>query len=197
MENGMSIDRLPASTRAKMQRLKQPAADAQPLMRAQVGVFDGTLEERIAAAFGKTDSGDVAILIAEAETAAVICGEAAEQARSQALNPALCAADVAAARHQMEDAAFKRDRMHEAVRRLGERLVEVKRQEEAARRRGAYDAALVERDNLAAELSEIYPAYADKLADLAGRIAANDAVIERVNQRRPDGTPWIAGAELI
>jgi hypothetical protein len=55
-----------------------------------------SLDERIASAFrdGMT-SGDVADLIQQAETAAVACGEAAEVARSQALNPALCAADVA------------------------------------------------------------------------------------------------------
>src|SRR5262249_17782311 len=45
--------------------------------------LDGALEERIAAAFGKTNSSDVAILIAEAETALVACSEAAEMARSQ------------------------------------------------------------------------------------------------------------------
>ena len=183
----MSIERLPASARVKLRRLEQPAADAQPFKRAQVGVFDGTLEERIAAAFGKTSSADVAILIAEAETAVVVCSEAAEKARLQALDPALCAADVAAARHQMEDAAFRRDRMQEAVRRLGERLREVKAQEEEARRRSAYDAALVERDKLAAELTEVYPPLAAKLADPAARVAANDATIECVNQKLPDG----------
>src|SRR5262245_35658952 len=193
----MSIERLPASARANIQRLKQPAADVQPLKRAQGGVFDDTLEERIAAAFGKTNSSDVTALIAEAEIAVVACSEAAEAARLQALNPALCAADVAAARHQMEDAAFKLDRMQEAVRRLGERLREVKTQEEQARRRTAYDAALAERDKLAAELAEVYPPLAAKLADLAARIAANDAEIERVNQKPPDGGTWMASAELV
>jgi hypothetical protein len=42
-----------------------------------------------------------------------------------------------------------------------------------------------------------YPSHAAKLADLAARIAANDAAIERVNQRLPDGATWIAGAEMI
>jgi hypothetical protein len=51
-------------------------------------------------------------------------------------------------------AYFRRDRMHETVRRLGKRLREVKAQEEQSRRRAAYDAALVERDKLAAELAE-------------------------------------------
>src|SRR5262249_26102841 len=146
----MRIDRLPASPSAKLQRLKQPATDAQPLKRAQVSVFDGALEQRIAAAFGKTNSSDVAALIAEAETAVVASSEAAEAARSRALNPALCAGDVAAARRQMEDAYFRRDRMQEAVRRLGERLREVREEEEQARRRAAYDSALAGRDKVAA-----------------------------------------------
>jgi hypothetical protein len=66
-----------------------------------------------------------------------------------------------------------------------------------ARRRAAYDAALVERDKLAAELAEVYPALAAKLADLAARLAANDAAIEGVNQKLPNGGTWIASAELV
>jgi hypothetical protein len=97
----------------------------------------------------------------------------------------------------MEDGFFKRDRMHEAVRCLGERLVEVKRQEEEHRRRVAYDAALVERDALAKEIAAVYPAIAEQLTDLAARIARNDAEIERVNTRRPDGAAWIADSEMI
>ena len=79
----------------------------------------------------------------------------------------------------------------------GERLREVKAQEEQARRRAAHDAALVERDKLAAELAEVYPPLVEKLADLAGRITANDAVIERVNRKLPDSSKWIGSAELI
>jgi hypothetical protein len=83
------------------------------------------------------------------------------------------------------------------VRRLGERLREVKAQEEQARRRAAYDAALAERDKLAAELAEVYPGCAEKLANLAGRIAANDAAIERVNQMLPDGAKWLPYSEVM
>jgi hypothetical protein len=36
-----------------------------------------------------------------------------------------------------------------------------------------------------------------QLADLATRIAASDAVIERVNQKLPDGKKWLANAELV
>src|SRR5207249_1527578 len=96
---------------------------------------------------------------------------------------------------EMEDAAFRRDRMGEAVRRLGERLREVRRQEDQARRRIAYDAALAERDALAAELAAVYPALAEQLADIVGRIAANDAVLERVNRKSlPDGAASLVSA---
>jgi hypothetical protein len=55
---------------------------------------------------------------------------------------------------------------------------------------------LVERDKLAVELAEVHPPLAAKLADLAARIAANDAAIERVNEKLPDGRKWLANAEL-
>ena len=156
------------------------------------------LEERIAAAFvDGAKSGDIADLISETEAASVASGGAAERSRMRALDPTLSAADVAAARRDMEDAAFRCDRMGEAVRRLGGRLREVKRQEEQARRLAAYDAALAERDALATELAEAYPTMAKQLADLAGRIATNDAVIERINGALPDGAKWMAGAEMI
>jgi hypothetical protein len=156
------------------------------------------LDERIAAAFTDgTQSTQVADLIAEAEGAASSAAEASETARARALDPALSAADVASARRESEDAIFRRDRLHEAVRRLGERLLEVRRQEEQARRRAAYDAASVERDALAAELATVYPAVSEQLADLVARIAANDAVIERINRKLPDGEKWLAGTELI
>jgi hypothetical protein len=70
-------------------------------------------------------------------------------------------------------------------------------QEEQGRRQTAYTAALIERDKLAAELAEVYPPLAAKLADLAARVAANDAAVERVNQKLPDGEKWLANAELV
>ena len=41
------------------------------------------------------------------------------------------------------------------------------------------------------------PPLAAELTDLAARVAANDAVIEHVNQKRPDGAAWLASAELV
>ena len=158
-----------------------------------------TLDDRIAAAFedGATsasirqlsDLGFVrADLIREVEAAAVAAGEASDTARQRALDPRLSPARVAEARREMDDAAFNRDRLREAVRQLGERLAELRRQEERARRRADRARVVAERDALAAELAEVYPKYSEQLADLAARIAANDA--ER--QRLSDG---VEGAE--
>jgi hypothetical protein len=38
---------------------------------------------------------------------------------------------------------------------------------------------------------------AEQLAKLAGRIAANDLEIERVNQSLPDGAKWLAYSEVM
>jgi hypothetical protein len=73
---------------------------------------------------------DVAALIKEAEAASLSSGDAAERARRCALDPVLSAKDVAEARRQMGDAAFRRDRLQTAVTRLRERLEQVKAEEE-------------------------------------------------------------------
>ena len=64
-----------------------------------------SLEERIAGAFldGVTST-EVAELIQEAEVASVSSGEAAEQSRARALDPAISSAEVAKARRAMDDA---------------------------------------------------------------------------------------------
>jgi hypothetical protein len=63
---------------------------------------------------------------------------------------------------------------------------------------GGYDAAVAECDLLTAELAEVYPAAAEKLASLMARIAANDSVIDRINrQGLADGAKWLPGAELL
>jgi hypothetical protein len=60
-----------------------------------------------------------------------------------------------------------------------------------------YDAAKCERDALAEELSEVYPEAATKIADLFGRIAANDWALDDINRTRPDGVEqYLFSAEL-
>jgi hypothetical protein len=140
------------------------------------------LEERIAAAFNNgVNSADVETLIKAAEAASVSANERAERARTRALDPALASNVVIEARRQMEDAAFRRDRMATAVEQLRARRLVVKADEEDARRLRIYEDAKAERDRLAEELREFYPGVAERLAELLARIAANDAAVERIN----------------
>jgi transposase len=98
----------------------------------------------------------------------------------------------------MDNAAFKRDRLQAAIGKLRERLAELKDQEENARRQVAYDKAEAARDELANELADLYPAFAQKLAELLPRIAANDREIEYINgYALPSGAERLLVAELV
>jgi hypothetical protein len=108
-------------------------------------------------------------LIRHTNVAAKSAAELAEQARTRALDPALPGNVVTEARRVMDDAAFRRDRLLAAVTKLGERLEQLKDQEENERRQIAYDKAAAERDQLAAELADLYPAFVQKLAELCAR----------------------------
>jgi hypothetical protein len=94
----------------------------------------------------------------------------------------------------MED-AVRHERLQAAVPRLRERLTEV---EEDDRRRGAYEEAKAERDELAAELARVYPPLAAQLADLLGRLRASDDRIEHLNAHPlPRGCEPLLVAELV
>jgi hypothetical protein len=81
---------------------------------------------------------------------------------------------------------------------LRERLEEVRAEEEDQRRWVVYEKVKCERDKLAAELAAIYPAFANKLADLLPRIAANDRQVEYINGHAlPLGAERLLVAELI
>ena len=74
----------------------------------------------------------------------------------------------------------------------------MKDQEENARRQVAYDKAKALRDDLAKELAYLYPAFAQKLAELLPRIAANDREIEYINGHAlPSGAKRLLVAELV
>jgi len=57
----------------------------------------------------------------------------------------------------------------------------VKAQEEDQRRQVFYDRVKTERDRLAAELADVYPEFARRLAELLPRLAANDREVECIN----------------
>jgi Thiamine pyrophosphate enzyme, central domain len=157
------------------------------------------LDDRIAAAFGDgVTSAHVAILIAEAERAAVASGESAEHARGLALDPALTAGAVAEARQEMEDSAFRRERLQAAVTRLKERLREVRALEENQQRLITYEKTKAERDSLAAELRASYPNIEARLGELIAKIEASDRMVEFVNTHGlPTGAVRLRSAELV
>ena len=157
-------------------------------------------DDRIATAFSRNGikSDDLKALLAETEAAAVAAGEAAERARERALDPALSARDVIAARAEMDDAVFRRERLQTAVSRLKDRLKEVRAQEEDQRRWIAYEKLKTERDRLAAELKASYPGIESQLGQLITKIEANDREIEFVNAHGlPTGAERLRSAELV
>src|SRR5690242_10775797 len=114
-----------------------------------------SLDDRIAAAFtSQASSDDIKELISEVRAAAAHASAQADDARARALDPALSGEAVGAARREMEDAAFVRDRMVNAAERLDGRLKEVRRVERDRRRQARYEIARTRRDHLAHELAE-------------------------------------------
>jgi hypothetical protein len=86
-----------------------------------------TLDARIAGAFAEdATSESVSGLLAEVEAAAGAAEADAEAARARALDPLVSSDGAVVARREMDDAAFKRDRLREAARKLSERVAAVR-----------------------------------------------------------------------
>lgn len=167
-------------------------------MTVQANLPFANLDDRITAAFAEgAKSSDFASLIRDAEAAAITADDVALRAKDRALDPAQPAVEVATARREMDDAAFRRDRLQVAVKRLGERLRAVRAAEENRRRQLVYDKVKLVRDGLAQELARVYPPVATQLADLMSRIDASDREIEYINSHSlPEGAERILVAEL-
>src|SRR5262249_37922419 len=93
---------------------------------------------------------------------------------------------------EIYDGAFRRDRVQESVRRLNQRHKDLRRQEHQSRLRADFDAAIAERDALAAEVAEVYPPLVANLAGLMARISAttwsSSASIVRDCRTMPSGS---------
>jgi hypothetical protein len=131
-------------------------------------------------------SSDLEALIAETEAAIVASDTAAEAAREKALDPVL-SPDPAAARASMEQAYFDRDRLRTVLPRLHGRLKQVEAAEYAARWEPDFKRVEAQRDALAAEMREAYPAAVAQLADIFQRAAEVDRECSRINGSAPSG----------
>ena len=142
------------------------------------------LDERIVAAFADgAKSAFVSRLLPEIEAAAAAADVAAAEARSKALDPILPRAEVVAVRRQSDDAAFERDRLTEAAKRLATRLVELKAAENAAVLRAEHEALSRERDRLVGELVGM----TDSLAQIGRLALAIDGCEREIKRWNPLG----------
>ena len=140
---------------------------------------DPALDARIAAAFAEdAKSVDVRRVLADVEAAAKGAEAAAEDARECALDPLVD--DAIVARGAMDDAAFKRDRLIEAAKRLGKRVDELKALEKARGQRAVHERVLAERDQLAREM-ECMAGPITQVAHIVAKIDACDREIRCVN----------------
>jgi hypothetical protein len=151
------------------------------------------LEARIASAFAEdAKSDDVRGVLAEVEAAAKAAEVEAAPARSRALSP--LAEDVIAARRAMDDAAFRRDRLAEAARRLAQRVGELRASEADRRRRAERERVSAERNRLAEEMARMVEPIVE-IAHLVSRIDACDREIRNLNAG--DVRPVLGGASPV
>jgi hypothetical protein len=144
---------------------------------------DAALDARIGAVFGAdAESGDAARLLAEVKEATSAAELAAETARKHALDPLLSGDDLKLARREMEDAAFTRDRLHEAGKKLAERFEALKALEADRRMSAEHERVLAERDRLAEEMERMAEPIM-QIAHLVSQIEACDREIGRLNAR--------------
>jgi hypothetical protein len=133
---------------------------------------DPALDARIAAVFAEdATSGDAARLLAEVKEATSAAELAAETARKHALDPLLSGDDLKLARREMEDAAFTRDRLHEAGAKLSERIEALKALEADRRMSVEHERVLAERDRLAEEMESM----AGPIAQIAHTVSNTEA----------------------
>jgi hypothetical protein len=147
------------------------------------------LDPRITAAFAENaKSDDVRRVLADVEAAAKVAETAAEDARARALDPLV--ADLIVARRAMDDAAFKRDRLIEAAKRLGKRVDELNALERERAQRAEHDRVLADRNGLAEEMARMAEPIV-QIAHLVRQIDLCDREIGRVNATSALGLGYI------
>jgi hypothetical protein len=120
--------------------------------------------------------------------AAKVASVEAEEARARALDPLV--GDVIAARRAMGDAAFRRDRLIEAAKRLGVRVDELKALEKAHAQRAEHDRVLARRNRLAEEMGSLAESVT-QIAHLVSKIEACEREIGRINATSVLGLGYI------
>ncbi|PHY12852.1 hypothetical protein CSW58_09825 [Caulobacter sp. B11] len=103
-------------------------------------------------------------------------------AHQRAMSPTADDAEIRAARAEVTDLAFERERLANAVEHLTERHTSLAAAEVRASQQEEHSLAKAERDALVVEIAEVYPKLAEQLIDLFTRLDANDARLSAVNK---------------
>jgi ClpP class serine protease len=103
-----------------------------------------------------------------------------EAARAASLDPHASTAQAQARRAEAADLQFEADRLGAIDTALAKRVDELRQAEEYARQQFAHDAALKERDELAADIAAEYPVIVRRLTELVKRINDSDDRCKRV-----------------
>jgi hypothetical protein len=147
------------------------------------------LDPRITAAFAKdAKSDDVCCVLGDVEAAAKVAEAYAEDARARALDPLV--EYVILARRAMDDAAFKRDRLTEAAKRLAKRVEELKSLEKYRAQRAEHHRVAAERAWLAAEMDRMAEQIV-RIANLVRQIDLCDREIGRINATSTSGLGYV------
>jgi hypothetical protein len=131
-------------------------------------------------------SAELRELMQAAEIGIVDAQEAARSAKEAALDPTVTP-DPTEARAQSEDAALMAGRLHTLLGRLQRRCAEVAQAERLKEWREQFADLKRERDDLALEFDEDYPALINQLVDLGTRMVTLDGKLSRLHQARPSG----------
>jgi hypothetical protein len=114
--------------------------------------------------------------------------EAARSAKEAALDPTQTP-DPVEARAKSEDAALMAGRLMTLLVRLQRRYAEVAEAERLKEWREQFADLKRERDDLALDFDEDYPALINQLVDLCTRMVTLDGKLSRLHQARPSGVP--------
>ena len=153
-----------------------------------------TIEQKIASALSNDTiaSADLANLIAETEAAITEADAAAEEARSNGLDP-LLSPNADQARSAMDAATFARDRLRTVLPRLQARHREAIAAENYARWLPSYEAVKAKQSALADELERVYRPFQETIVPLLQQIEEADSEAHRVNRSKPlaeNGRPY-------
>lgn len=140
---------------------------------------------------------DIQAVIAEIDAEVARLSEVANLARAKSLDGAISDADAEQARTDEQGLRFAIERWISRKETLAGRFAERTQSDAAQALRKEYDDAAVETQVLADDLKARIPGLLAELAELLGRIRANDTRVEKANRNRPGGSPSLLGAEQI